>query len=528
MTARRARAHARAPLPKLKEMQMTRPWLIGGLAVLLGLTGPALAPAPARAGGGDETVQFDGEKAVRRIKMGVGTSKIVDFRFEAGEIFVGNPAIANVVVRSAKQIYVIGASSGQTTIFARDKQGKIKEVLNLSIGSDVNALMEVLRKVLPHSHITADLMNESIILTGEVESSADMQTAYDIATIYAKSPGKVAADVAKNTAAVLGAAAGSTPNGSMTRVSSQGGEGTVINAMTIKGRDQVMIKVTIAEVQRTITKQLGITASTLAGNWGSLVQDNPFALNGTSYSSGALNTTSNFGGNFTLKQTLQAFERNGVARVLAEPTVTAVSGESAKFTVGGEVPVSSGTTCTGAGTSTNCVVNVMYKTYGVTLNFTPVVLAPGRISLRLATEVAELDPSTTVSSGTISAPGFRTRRHETTVELPSGGSIATAGLIQTNMSQAINGLPGLMNLPILGTLFRSRDYQRQETELMIIVTPYIAKPVAAKALARPDDNYTDANDPQSWLLGRVNKLYSTADNPEAARRYSGRVGFIHD
>ncbi len=127
-----------------------------------------------------------------------------------------------------------------------------------------------------------------------------------------------------------------------------------------------------------------------------------------------------------------------------------------------------------------------------------------------------------------SVPGFRTRRHETTVELPTGGSIATAGLIQSSTNQAINGVPGAMNLPILGTLFRSRDYQRQETELMIIVTPYIAKSVTANALAKPDDNYTDFNDPQAWLLGRVNKLYSTADNPEAAKHFNGRVGFIHD
>ena len=304
--------------------------------------------------------------------------------------------------------------------------------------------------------------------------------------------------------------------------------GMVVNAMTIRGRDQVMIKVTIAEVQRTVTKQLGITASTLAGNWGKFVQDNPLALNGDSYSSGALKTVSNFGGGNTLNQTLKAFERNGVARILAEPTVTAVSGESAKFTVGGEVPISSGTNCTGTGTTSNCTIGVTYKTYGVTLNFTPIVLSAGRISLRLATEVTDIDPSTSVSTQTISAPGFRTRRHETTVELPTGGSIATAGLIQSNANQAINGVPGLMNLPILGTLFRSRDYQRQETELMIIVTPYIAKSVSANALARPDDNYTDSNDPQGWLLGRVNKLYSTTDNPEAARRFSGRVGFIHD
>jgi pilus assembly protein CpaC len=164
----------------------------------------------------------------------------------------------------------------------------------------------------------------------------------------------------------------------------------------------------------------------------------------------------------------------------------------------------------------------------VTLNFTPVVLASGRISLRIATEVAEIDPATSANINGETVPGFRTRRHDTTVELPTGGSIATAGLIQSMSNQAINGTPGAMNLPILGALFRSRDYQRQETELMIVVTPYIAKSVPASALARPDDNFADATDPQAWLLGRVNRLYSTTNNPEAVRHFSGRVGFIHD
>jgi pilus assembly protein CpaC len=479
-------------------MQMTRPWLVGGLSVLLGLS--ALALAPARAAGDGEVLRFAGENATRRVTMGVGKSLILDLPTDAGEIFVGNPLVANAVVRSARKIYVIGQTTGQTTIYAMDKQGRRIATLELSIGRDIGELDNIVKAALPNARITARTVNDSIILTGEVESASEMQTALDIAKGFVESVNKAGG----------GAAAG-----------------LVVNAMTIRGRDQVMIKVTIAEVQRTVTKQLGVTASTLAGNWGKFVQDNPFALNGQALSSGALRTHGSYG-SVGLTQTLQAFERNGVARIMAEPTVTAVSGESAKFTVGGEVPISSGTTCTGTGSSSTCNVSVNYKTYGVTLNFTPIVLSAGRISLRLATEVAEIDPSTSVSSGTVSAPGFRTRRHETTVELPTGGSIATAGLIQSMSNQAINGVPGLMNLPILGSLFRSRDYQRQETELMIIVTPYIAKSVSQNALARPDENFADSNDPQAWLLGRVNKLYSTTDNPEAARHFSGRVGFIHD
>lgn len=484
-------------------MQMMRPRLVGGFVALLAFAAPAME-RPAQAYDNNDAA-LQGASAVRRVTMGVGKSIIVELPGDAGEIFVGNPAIANAVVRSARKIYIIGQAAGQTTIYAMDKQGRRIATLEISIGRDIGELQNIIRTALPSARITARTINDSIILTGEVDSPGDMQTALDIAKGFVDS-------VNKTSGGINGAA----------------GAGMVVNAITVKGRDQVMIKVTIAEVQRNIAKQLGVSSSTLAGNWGTFTQDNPFTVNNGVLSSGALNTVTNFGGAWSLKQTLTAFERNGVARTLAEPTVTAVSGEGAKFTVGGEVPINAGTTCNGTGSTSNCTASVTYKMYGVTLNFTPVVLASGRISLRLATEVSEIDPSTSSVINGLSVPGFRTRRHDTTVELPTGGSIATAGLIETSSNQVQNGVPGAMNLPVLGQLFRSRDYQRKETELLIIVTPYLVKAVPASALARPDDNFADANDPQAWLLGRVNKLYSSTDNPEAAKHFSGRVGFIHD
>ncbi len=480
-------------------MHMMRPRLIGGFVAVAAFVAPALQ-SPARANDAG-LISLQSGSAVRRVTMGVGKSVIVDLPSEAGEIFVGDPAVANAVVRSARKIYIIGQSAGQTTIYAMDKQGRRIATIELSIGRDIGELQALLKAAMPNSRVVAKTVNESIIMTGEVNSAADMQTALDIAKGFANS------------------------------IKAGGKTGMVVNAITIKGRDQVMIKVTIAEVQRTVAKQLGISSSTLAGNWGSFAQANPFSVNGGPLASDTLNTTSKFGGAFKLNQTLQAFESSGVARTLAEPTVVAVSGESAKFTVGGQIPISGGVICSTAGTTAStatCAPSIQYKNYGVTLNFTPVVLASGRIALRLATEVAEVDPSTSALIGGETVPGFRTRRHETTVELPTGGSIATAGLIQSTSNQTIDGVPGMMNLPILGALFRSRDYQRQETELMIIVTPYIAKSVSASALARPDDNFTDSSDPQAWLLGRVNKLYSTTDNPEAAQHFNGSVGFIHD
>ena len=475
---------------------------------------PGLQPAQASDRSSDivndsETLTLKGRARVRRVTMGVGKSMIVDLPADAGEIFVGNPAVANAVVRSARKIYIIGHGAGQTTIYAMDKQGR-----RMTHAGAVDRPRH--RPVAGHPCRRHAQFQDRRAHRQRFDHH-DRRSRIRPATCRPRS---------------------TSPRASPTRVNKigrprpRGGAGKVVNAITIKGRDTVMIKVTVAEIQRSIAKQLGISSSTLAGSWGILTQANPFTINGGALSTGALTTATKFGGPTSLTQTLQAFESSGVARTLAEPTVTAVSGENAKFTVGGEIPISGGVILPAppAGTTTQlpALRAITFKTYGVTLNFTPVVLASGRISLRLATEVAEVDPSTSAKINGETVPGFRTRRHETTVELPTGGSIATAGLIQQTSNQAIAGVPGAMNLPILGALFRSRDYQRQETELMIIVTPYIVKSVPASALARPDENFADANDPQAWLLGRVNKLYSTTDNPEAARHFNGRVGFIHD
>ncbi|HZM07244.1 MAG TPA: secretin, partial [Methylocella sp.] len=169
-----------------------------------------------------------------------------------------------------------------------------------------------------------------------------------------------------------------------------------------------------------------------------------------------------------------------------------------------------------------------FKDYGVTLRFSPVVLSEGRILLHLATEVTEIDTQTAATVFGTLVPGFLTRKNETTVEIPSGGSIASAGLLQTTSRQVINGLPVLLDLPVLGALFRSRDYQKQETELMIIVTPYIVKPVRPNEITKPTDGFTDSTDPQAWLLGRVNQLYASPGNPQAITDYKGPVGFIQD
>lgn len=437
---------------------------------------------------------------LRRLSMGVGKSVIVDLPLPAAEIFVGNPKVANAVVRSARKLYIIGMSDGQTTVFALDSAGRKIAALEISVGRDVGELQQILNAALPNSSIVTRTINDTIILSGSVNSAEEAQRATDIAQGFVK-------------------------QSSQTNSNSQS---LVVNSLVIRGRDQVMLKVSVAEIRRDVAKQLGLTSST----WGAFTQYNPFGINGAIAANPANGLPSSLivhNPANTVNATLQAFERYGVARTLAEPTVTAISGESAKFTVGGEVPIPSAPVCTTNGAVTNCTPGgATYQPYGVTLNFSPVVLSAGRILLHIATEVSELDYQTAVTIQGVTVPGLNTRKNETTVEMPSGGSIASAGFLQTRSTQVINGLPGLMNLPILGTLFRSRDYQRDETELMIIVTPYLMKATAANRLPKPDDGFADSSDPQAWLLGRINRLYASPNNPEALRNFKGRVGFIQD
>jgi pilus assembly protein CpaC len=314
-----------------------------------------------------------------------------------------------------------------------------------------------------------------------------------------------------------------------------GGADKVVNSIAVRGRDQVMLKVTVAEVARNIIKQLGIDL-TGSLNYGTAVvnfnNSNPFTAYGRSLVTG--NTASAAFGN-SVTATIRAMESAGVVRTLAEPNLTAISGESATFIAGGEFPVPAGYSCDP--TTHVCTTQISFKKFGISLNFTPVVLTEGRISLRVMTEVSELSndnaitlsqsvTATTVNSLTI--PSIKTRRAETTLEIPSGGAMAMAGLIQEQTKQAINGLPGLAQLPVLGSLFRSRDYVNSQTELMVLVTPYIVRAVAQKDLSRPDDGFANATDPQADLLGSINRIYGVPGRVEPARNYRGTYGFITD
>ena len=491
--------------------QQNRPFKRRGLARLAALSAAAMlafmafaVPTPVVAGDTQTPSSLSIESGgVKSLQLGLGRSVIVDLSEDATEIFVGEPKVANAIVRSARRLYISTLAPGQTTIFALGANGRKIAVLEISVGRDVGELAQLLKTAIPDNDIHVRTVADSIILTGSVASAGDAQKALDIASGFLASRQAVAQ------------AAGSPPSESTT--------GKVVNSLIIRGLDQVSLRVTITEIRRQIIKQLGINLAGSGNNFNFNVT-NPFTVNGAQSATQAAIGWMTAGESLTA--TLQAFEQQGVARTLAEPTVTAISGERAKFLAGGTIPIPAGESCNNAGFG--CVLTYVQQPYGVTLNFTPVVLSQGRIQLRVATEVTDIDTSHSLAIDNTSIPGFRTRKNETTVELPSGGSIVSAGLISTQTQQAINGLPGLMDLPVLGALFRSRDYLRQETELLIVVTPYIVHAVDPKDVVRPDANFQEASDPQAWFLGRVNRIYSSSGNLQPMPGYTGRVGFITD
>jgi pilus assembly protein CpaC len=440
----------------------------------------------------------DGQMNARFLSLGIGKSIVIDLPRDIKDVLVADPKIANAVVRSAQRAYIIGAAVGQTNIVFFDSAGQQIAAYDIAVKRDLNGLRAALKQAMPNADIQIDGVGDGVMLLGSASSPIEAQQAADLAARLV------------------------------------GGVDKVVNSIAVRGRDQVMLKVTVAEVQRSIIKQLGIDLSANMNYGTSVVRFNnvtPFTANSGPLVPGNALTTS-FGSTPSVQATLRAMESAGVVRTLAEPNLTAISGESATFISGGEFPIPTGVTCqtTAGGAIGNCVQTVSFKKFGISLNFTPVVLTEGRISLRVMTEVSEVSTENALTGGAggTTIPSIKTRRAETTLEIPSGGAMAMAGLIQDQTKQAINGLPGLAQLPILGTLFRSRDFVNNQTELMVLVTPYIVRAVAQKDLSRPDDGFAAASDPQADLLGSINRIYGVPGRVEPARNYRGTYGFITD
>jgi pilus assembly protein CpaC len=435
----------------------------------------------------------DGQMGARFLALGIGKSIVIDLPRDVKDVLVADPKIANAVVRSAQRAYIIGAAVGQTNIIFFDVTGQQIAAYDIAVTRDINGARAALKQVLPNADIRIEGIGDGILLSGSVSSQQEAQQASDIAA----------------------------------RLS--GGIDKVVNNISVRGRDQVMLKVTVAEVQRNIIKQMGVDLSASLGYGTAVVKwtnTTPFTALGRNLVDGN-NLAASFGATPSVTATLKAMENAGVIRTLAEPSLTAISGETANFLAGGEFPVPGGNTCDP--TTRICTTQISFKKFGISLGFTPVVLSEGRISLRVATEVSELSQENAVTISGTSIPAIKTNRADTTLEIPSGGTMVMAGLIKQQTKQSISGLPGMSQLPVLGALFRSRDYVNNNTELMVLVTPYVVRAVAQKDLSRPDDGFADPSDPQSDLLGNINRIYGAPGRTEAAgKSYRGTYGFITD
>src|SRR3981189_2187576 len=427
---------------------------------------PALTPVVASDYRAVAPVAADGQMNARFLALGIGKSVVIDLPRDIKDVLVADPKIANAVVRSAQRAYIIGAAVGQTNIVFFDSAGQQIAAYDIAVKRDLNGVRAALKQSLPNAEIQIEGVGDGVVLSGSAASPIEAQQAGELARRLV------------------------------------GGNDKVVNSIVVRGRDQVMLKVTVAEVARSVIKQMGIDL-TATMNYGTAVvtfnNANPFTALGRSLTGNSIQTS--FGSTPSVQATLRAMESAGVVRTLAEPNLTAISGESATFVSGGEFPIPTGVTCqtTTAGAIGQCVQTVSFKKFGISLNFTPVVLTEGRISLRVMTEVSEVstENSLTGGAGGTTIPSVKTRRVETTLEIPSGGAMAMAGLIQDQTKQAGNGLPGMSQWPILGSLFRSRDFVNNQTELMGLVTPYVVRAVAQQELSRPDDGFASLSEPHA-------------------------------
>jgi pilus assembly protein CpaC len=446
----------------------------------------------------------------QRITLGLGKAVVVEIDTDARDVLVSNPEIVDAVVRSPRRVFLMAQKGGQTNAFFFDTQGRQVASIDIRVEKDVTDLARLLQAAFPGSDIRIQAINDSVVLTGNVTAAVQAQRAVEIAASFTGDPKKV------------------------------------INALAIRSSEQVMLKVRIAEMQRTVAKQFGVdmtTAMTVAGVPMTFGTSNQFGLVGhalndlsggqagsvcpNAYFPTTTSTTTNGATTLSstwsctgtnannLQGTIRALEQVGLVHILAEPNLTAVSGETARFLAGGEFPVPVARDRDGN-------VTLQFKPFGVGLSFTPVVLSGGRISLQLSTEVSELTNTGaytlqgSTSSTTTTIPALSVRRAETTVEVPSGGTFAIAGLMQHTTRQVLEAFPGVKDLPVLGALFRSRDFANEETELVVLVTAYLVRPTTETQFAAPTDGYQVPTDLETILLGRLNAVYSR-DNAAGTR-----------
>ena len=484
---------------------------------------------------------LDGGPVHKNLKIGIGKSVLLEFPRDVRDVMVSNPQAIDAVVLSANRVFLLARKFGEANAFFFDAQGEQIATMELFVDRETAGVESLLNRILVGSRIKVENFSGTMVLTGSVKTPADSVRAGNIAKQFASVTYKPTGD---------DKAEGTT----IESVSAKDGD-PVINMLAVEAEEQVMLQVKVAEVQRSVLKQFGVNLGSVitAGNFSTTVlTDNTLPITSAAglgalpqvgvgvaaaaatagCAVGALCTNSlgtggifrNSGvtsgwqsGGSAVNGAIRALERNGLIRTLAEPNLTAVSGEPAKFLAGGEYPVPNVDSLGG--------LSVTFKEFGVGLAFTPIVLSEGRISLKIETEVSELTNDGAITLNGISIPALKKRQAKSTVELPSGGTLAFAGLISEDVRQNIDGFPGLKDVPVLGTLFRSRDFQKSETELVVMVTPYLVKPVSAQQIALPGDGLAPATDLRADFLGELNRVYGQGtDRPDGGLK--GDYGFI--
>jgi len=427
-------------------------------------------------------------QASRSLRLGLQKSAVLKLPAVVKDVIVGNPAQVDVVLKNRNTAYLFARLPGQTNVFFLDASGRQILQLDLEVTLDTGGLKALLDRSIPGSAIVVDSSGNNVVLRGTVADAAQGKTAEDLARRF------------------------------MSTYS--GDPASVLNLLKIAEGNQVMLKVRIIELKRTILKQLGINldGSISAGTF-------KFNFANTTYpqsSQRILDSIAHVAGSpVDISATIRALESSGLATVLAEPTLTAVSGAPASFHAGGQYPYSE---CSlPDNTTLNYTCAIQFETYGITLDFTPTVLSEGRIALNIFTEVSDLAENPYGDQ-----PVIDLRNAQTSIELPSGGSMMLAGLIKNASLQKINNTPGLRSLPILGALFSSQSFQRNQSELVVIVTPYVVDAMNSDQVATPIDKYNNATDLQQLFLGRLNKVYGLpgATGTTEPGAYHGSVGHI--
>jgi pilus assembly protein CpaC len=440
-------------------------------ALCAAAVGALLAAQPAFA---QVTVATD--VSAGELEVPVNKSQVLRTDQPYTKALIGNPDIADIIPISDTSVYVLGKKTGTTslTLYNRDR---LLAVVDVVVGPDVTSLKRQLSDLLPANEISARMSNDSIVLEGMVRNAVDADRAVQVAETYA--PGKV------------------------------------VNLLSLGSAQQVMLEVRFAEVKRSALKQIGLNWDVL-GDTGKLqgvigggasLRTNP-TTGETTFSHGAITDSfaiisrafRAFGANFNV--TLDALERKGAITTLAEPTLVALSGETASFLAGGEFPVPTvqGSGGTGGGST---AISVEWKPFGVSLAFTPTVLADGVINMVIAPEVSSIDPTASIVINNLTIPGRQTRRAKTTLEIRDGESFAMAGLLRKDFQDTIRQVPLLGSIPIIGALFRSTGFQHEETELVIIVTPRLVRPVPAGTLKSPTDLAGPPNEADLLINGRT-------------------------